>query len=663
MNVQFTTFLDTRIFKKKVHQYIILLIPIILYFNTLFNGYALDDSIVITDNIFVKKGLAGIKDIFSTETFTGFFKKKKELVQGGRYRPLSVATFALEYAVWGLKPGISHFINALLYSVLCLILFNCLQRILLFFNLEKKSIPVAFLATLIFTVHPLHTEVVANIKGRDELLAVLFLLLSLLFFIRYIETAGFMSLILSGIMLFIAALSKENALTVIPLALLMPLMKYPKIPMKKSYLGILVLSIAAFIYLVIRIRIVGGFSGVTSNELMNNPFLYTSNQQKTATILYTLLLYIKLLVFPHPLTYDYYPYHIALHNWNYSWVLLSLLIHVVVLFIGILNFRKNRTLAFGILFYYITLLPVSNLVVNIGSFMNERFLFLPSVGFSLLAGYFFYWLLTSSDNKWVTNLIGVLIILILISFSIKTEIRNTQWKNNFTLFTHDVKVSKNSAKGNCAAGGILLETAQKTNDPAEKKQLLKKSITHLNKAIEIYPHYIDALLLLGNAHFELNKNLPEVLIHYRKLFSLAPGHEIALSNLKKMLATTEKAEDRKTGYKYILKILPDDFDANYQLGVTYGKMLGQLDSSTIYLKRAITIRPESKIANRDLGVAYAMSGRFAESLPYFQKVLQLDPGDPDNYINLGITYQKLGRITDAQTMFAKAEALKQSNNQ
>ncbi len=129
-----------------------------------------------------------------------------------------------------------------------------------------------------------------------------------------------------------------------------------------------------------------------------------------------------------------------------------------------------------------------------------------------------------------------------------------------------------------------------------------------------------------------------------------------------MLAATENPNYRKTGYKYLLSMIPNDFDVNYQLGVTYGKMLGQLDSSKIFLRQALIARPESKIVNRDLGVAYAISRQYAESQLYFEKVLQLDPDDPDNYINLGITYQNLGKMADAKAMFEKAEALKKSKN-
>ena len=662
MDQKFFPILKIPFTNKKLFYSIIVLLPLVLYFNTLFNNYALDDSIVITDNVYVKKGVAGINEIFSTETFTGFFKKKKDLVEGGRYRPLSVATFAIEYELWKLNPALSHFINILLYALLCLVLLKFLEKILFFLGENHNYTTIAFFAALIFAIHPVHTEVVANIKGRDEILAVLFSLLSLLFMMRCLEYSPLINGLISGLMLFMALLSKENALTVIPISLILILFNLKSIKPGKAVWAIALLFVPAFIYLIIRQKVVGGFSGNESNELMNNPFLYAQAGQKSATIFYTLLLYLKLLVFPHPLTYDYYPYHIMLHNWNNFWVLLSFVIQILILLTAFIFIKRNKIISFGIFFYLITLLPVSNLLINIGSFMNERFLFLPSIGFSLLAGTLLFKLLFAAERKWIPVSVSILLIAILSVFSGITIARNTKWKDNFTLFTHDVKISQTSAKGNCTAGGILLEKAQTITDTIQRKQLLDKSIAYLNKSVNIYPGYVDALLLLGNAHFELDKNIPEVLVSYRKLFHSAPGHELALSNLKKMLATTENPAYRKLGYTYILKLKPRDFDANYQLGTTYGKMLGQMDSSIFYLKKALNIDPESKMTNRDLGVAYAMSGKFKESVPFFEKVLSLEPNDPGNYINLGITYHNLDRFTDAQAMFNKAEELKKTEN-
>ncbi|MFA5783185.1 MAG: hypothetical protein WC868_13035, partial [Bacteroidales bacterium] len=89
---------------------------LLLYANSLFNQYALDDRLMITENQFTKKGFNGIGDILSTDSFVGFFGKQKNLVAGGRYRPLSHITFAIEYALFGFNPFIGHLINILLYA-------------------------------------------------------------------------------------------------------------------------------------------------------------------------------------------------------------------------------------------------------------------------------------------------------------------------------------------------------------------------------------------------------------------------------------------------------------------------------------------------------------------------------------------------------------------
>lgn len=107
-----------------------------LYANTLGNEYALDDAIAITSNSFTKNGFSGIPDLFKYDTFTGFFGTTKELVAGGRYRPLSLVTFAIEWQLFGENPGVSHFINILLYALTGMILWQLLMR----FRAEESNV-------------------------------------------------------------------------------------------------------------------------------------------------------------------------------------------------------------------------------------------------------------------------------------------------------------------------------------------------------------------------------------------------------------------------------------------------------------------------------------------------------------------------------------------
>ena len=204
---------------KTLQLAILLLISFGFYCNTILHEYALDDVIVITKNNFTLKGFSGIYDLITKDTFDGY-TTVKDLVAGGRYRPLSVVTFALEIGLFGLNhPAISHFINVLLYCSVVLMLFVFLDRFLF-----KKLILLSFVTTLIFAIHPIHTEVVANIKSRDELMALLLTLISLyLFFTYLLNRKRKKYLIFSLIAFFLSLLSKENAVTFLAI---IPLMLY-----------------------------------------------------------------------------------------------------------------------------------------------------------------------------------------------------------------------------------------------------------------------------------------------------------------------------------------------------------------------------------------------------------------------------------------------------
>src|SRR5206468_8067635 len=122
--------------------------------------YVLDDSILIVNNKFTQKGIAGIGDIFRYESFKGYFGDQKEMVEGGRYRPLSIATFAAEKSLTGGNKVISHLINVLLYVLTGIFLY----RVLLFMFPKARSIQtkkkwffsVPFVAAILFIAHTLH---------------------------------------------------------------------------------------------------------------------------------------------------------------------------------------------------------------------------------------------------------------------------------------------------------------------------------------------------------------------------------------------------------------------------------------------------------------------------------------------------------------------------
>lgn len=297
-------------------------IAIAYYANSIGGTYVLDDAIVISENQFTQQGVAGWPGIFGNDTFFGFFKEsgKDHLVAGGRYRPLSLAMFALEGQIFGFKPIIFHIFNLLYFALTCMLLFVLLRKILSH-KLEHNSAQlIAFFAALIFTVHPIHTEVVANIKGRDELLCCLFGLAGTYFLWKGAMVNKLLPTLVAALFMFLSMLSKENGIVFIALAPLAIWFFSDKSAGRIVISSIPLIAIAA-VYLLIRHSVLGSPpNNGPIVELMNNPFLaWTGNgylpidlSQKLATISVTMVRYLWLSIIPYPLTSDYYPKQIAI---------------------------------------------------------------------------------------------------------------------------------------------------------------------------------------------------------------------------------------------------------------------------------------------------------------------------------------------------------------
>ncbi|HHH54364.1 MAG TPA: tetratricopeptide repeat protein, partial [Bacteroidetes bacterium] len=522
------------ILNEKIHLLLIFIFSLVVYSNTLWNEYAQDDAIVITDNMYTKQGLKGIPGLLSHDTFYGFFKKegKSKLVSGGRYRPLSPITFAIEWQFFGKNPAISHLINILLFALLGIVLYKFLLLMLMNIESNHLKILVPLFATLIFVAHPIHTEVVANIKGRDELFSLLFSLLAVIFSMKWLISKNIKYQLFAFLMFLFALFSKENAITFLAI---IPLLFFMFFKVKKNqYLKILTPYLfSTIIFLAIRTMILGLDFGAAPMELMNNPFLKIEGSkyvpftfgEKFATILFTLGKYLQLLIFPHPLTNDYYPRQIPLLSFANWKVLASLFIYILLIYYAIKNINKSKIISFGILFYIITLSIVSNIVFPVGTNMSERFLFMPSVGFSLIFGFILYLIYEKKHN-----LSYLLLIFVLILYSAKTISRNTVWENDFTLYTTDVKVSKNSAKALNAAAGSIVDKYYIEKNPKIKQQKLNQAKKYLEQALKIHPNYKNAWLILGNVNYFLN-NYEKAIDDFKKVLKFDSKNEDALKNL------------------------------------------------------------------------------------------------------------------------------------
>jgi len=512
----------------------------LLYGASLNYGYVLDDSIVITGNKFTKQGIGGIAQILKTESMQGYFGERKELLEGSRYRPLSIISFAIEHQFFGEKPFIGHFGNLLFYLLTAIVLYRVLLQLLPLKEGQNWYQSIPFVAVLLFVIHPLHTEVVANIKGRDEILVMLGAFLALYFAIKYYDFENIKYKWLSGVFFFLALLAKENALTflaVIPVTLYF--FRNGSNAKVLSSLGPILL--ASLVYLVIRYSVIGYFlsNGKPVLDIMNNPFADMTISGKLATIFYTLLLYLKLMIYPHPLTHDYYPYHIPKMTWADMASVASLLIYIALAAIAYLGWKKKSMWSYAILFYFFTLSIVSNLFVSVGTFMNERFIFISSVSFCLLMA----WLLLEKLPEWLKSVpkmkgVSILSILILSAFSVgfayKTVTRVPVWENALTLNSAAVAVSPNSARANLFMGTALFEAYKIEQNKEKQKALIYRSGFHVKRATEILPVYGSALHMYAGIlaeYYKFDNNVDSLLNGFERL--LVKRNLLTITDTKK----------------------------------------------------------------------------------------------------------------------------------
>jgi len=637
---------------------IFILSGFLLYGNTLGHDYALDDAIVIEDNQFTKKGLSGIWDQLSNDQFMGFYGEKKSLVSGGRYRPLSMVMFNIEYALFGANPRVGHLMNILWYIFNGILLFVVLKRLLPENKSDKQLIPIGLTVSLLWFFHPIHTEVVANIKGRDEIMAFCGLLCTLLLILNYLKSKSRLLLIGVGVAYFLSLLAKENAITWL---VLFPAATYffKKNQLKNALPAFAITLIAAGLWLWVRYLVVGeGISNVADN-LMNDPFLESTKSEKYATIFYTLGKYLQLLVFPHPLTFDYYPKHIPILNWSNPKVIFSVVIYIFLFIVALKGFLKRRLIAFGIILYAVTLSIASNIIFPIGVFMNERFIYVSSLGFCLILGQGIHLGLKHyiQHQREMKKAFLYSLSVLLFLYAGKTISRNRVWKNNFTLATHDANVSINGAKSNVMAGGLLVEEAQKAKNTAQKNKFLQKGIFHLRRAIEIYPEYIDALILMGNAQWELSHNAANALPYYRKILSINPNHTNAWQNIFIVLEQSKDVDYKLNAYETLLQNHPNKVKLYLQLGRTYGKEKNNLTKAIELFKQGLEVQPNNYDLLSNMGTVYGLQQNYTAAIEVLEKAVKLRPQVAKTHIDLGLSYFYLENMEKAKAHFDRAKEL------
>ncbi|MBC7774400.1 MAG: tetratricopeptide repeat protein [Phycisphaerae bacterium] len=566
--------------KRDWNMWIVMAAAVILYAVTFGFEFVLDDEIMTRSNKFVTKGIAGIGDIFTHGTLFGFNGMNDQ-----SYRPLMLANFAVEKSLFGGTAGAYHFFNVFYFALACGIFYLFLKK-----ALGAASL-IPLLAALLFVAHPIHTEVVANIKSRDEILSFMFAALSLLYVLKYAQDGNKVKdLVISLVCYLAATLAKETGLAMLGL---IPLTLWFFTDLKLSRIvGISAVYLAPVaLYFLMRASAMDNmfFSGDIKDLVNNTLSGAKAGGEWFASRTMILGKYLGLLVFPHPLSYDYSYNQVPLVGPSDIGFLISLVVYLILAGLFIWGLFTKKVYAYAIGFYAVMLVLVSNFLTPIGATMAERFLFSSSAGFCLALGWGIVAL--GEKFKFSKNILYALLGVILLLYTIKTYTRTQVWASQLKLFESGLVTAPNSARAQNHYGSYWRMLAEGIQNPQDKNRAegFSTSIGYYQKALEIYPGYSEAQYNLGVSYLGLNK-LDEARVAFEKTLKIDSTYQGALNNLAVVYFRKGDNQKALANWDKLLVLNPNNFDALLNCGAVYFNT-NQPQKSLEYFERALKINP------------------------------------------------------------------------
>jgi protein O-mannosyl-transferase len=587
----------------------------ILYAQTLSFEYVLDDRMVKTENSVVQQGFAGISSLLTKDSFYGYDEARGRTGQRKTYRPLSFITFAMETQIWGNNARVSHAINVALYGLTVVLVFLLLRQ-LLSASQYPRALPM--MAALLFLAHPIHTEVVANVKSRDEILALLCAVWSLLLLFRFHDLRKPLLYAASLALFGCALLAKES---VLPFVVVMPLSLYffaSKDAAKPDFTTltwqeILRLTAPYFaltaVYAVVWFGFVGRIEEQVYTAILGNPFVGASASERLATVTAIFSMYIAKAFYPTTLSSGYSYNQIPLRSWADGQALLGLALLLGGSVAAFILARKRHVISFCILFFACMFAVTSNFFIYAGGLLGERFLFTPSLAAVLALA----WLLVFAEKMLAEKFLGKkplviwgMLALIFLVYSVQTLARTGDWRSDLTLFQADAASAPQSFNMHQGYAKELIRRASSETNPILQRANLDTAVVHLRHALVIYPAgEAETFSALGN-YFDLVQNYDSASFYAQKTVQIAPQSQVYRKNLAVIysnkgvdFAQASRFADAVQCFKLALPLDSANAVLCANIGGAFAA-INERDSAITYLQRAIRLDPMLPSARANL---------------------------------------------------------------
>ena len=678
---------------------IILSIAFLSYFNTFTNSFHFDDFKYIVNN-------EGLKEDFQ-HVFLSYlcFPTCHDILSNLSNRPIIFYTLLLNHSLGGFNVFGFHVVNLTVHIITCLLIFLfakeilSINRFLKTSDQSKNKLNIPLISALLFAVHPMNTQVITYITGRTTSIAVCFYMASFLFFIKGVRQNlpwKILFYALSIVFLIMGYGSKMIILTVPVMFIIYYLFFTPlkSIFFKRFFESIFIriiiqtivitspfilIFISSHLNILSFFRMDFGFLQKLFDpiqiKLMHIDSMAKDNLSMTIYLLtefkVIVFYYIKMIFFPFNQNID--PDFPVAHGITDSGVALSLGVILLCLFAGIYFYKNNRIIAFGIFWFFITLLPTSS-ILPLRDMITEHRLYLPLAGFiltiPLCLNQFIIRYKKSSFKQLAYFILPVFLLIIV--FSVLTVKRNFVWKNEKSLWSDAAEKSPRLPR----PLNNLAEAYDKEGLAYDNKKNYKKAIEFLKKAIAIsptgYKYYNNLGKIYGRlGEFELaTKNLKLALkynpdypfAHYNfgKVYELRGMLDNAIEEYSTAFKQTKdvygkkyffeacfnlaNVYDKKGEYKKALdtylncrKLKPSFPKIYFAIGNIFIKT-GNLDEAFKYYSRAVGLDRNYHLAKIAVANVFVMKGKFSKAIEIYQQVIKSDPSNFNVHNNLGLVF-------------------------
>jgi len=596
--------------------------------NTFSHGFAYDDQTQILQNEFIKD-LRNAPKAMVTEAWFWQFAQDKDPNKQDKpstpyYRPIVIIYLMICWMLFGTGAAGWHLLNVLLHVAVVYFVFKLLEEITGDWRLSAG-------ASLLFAIHPMRSESVAWISGVTDLLLALFFLSSFLLYLHYRES-GKRSHLISALVLFLMAVFTKEPAVCLPMVIAAyevfisnqekPLNQ--RIKLAGVYAGIFVLASA--LYFGMRLKALG----FLLNDLS---FKTYSMVEMFLTIPLVIWKYIGLLLWPYNLSLFH---ETILVRSPLEWHFLLPSVGLVGLAYGLWLLRESTVVRFAVLWFAINLLPVLNLrAFGLEFLVQERYVYMPSIGFSLLVA---YGLMKLPIDRWFTlgsrrTAQAVVVAIVALALTGKTLAQNAVWKDDMTLWTYGVEAAPEQAMSHYILAHKYIDqrAPEMAIQELEAYMQLKKDnmivlsnlaaahlVSYQNKAAfnpaTADRAHLDRAAALCEKGLSINDKQPTLWDTLGTVYTFDTG----LKNYDRAVACFDRA----------LQLQPDNGMINFHLGATLAKQ-GNDDGAMRYLEEARRLQPDLPDVYKFLAYLYRGKGQAQLAIDNLTQYLRLQPGAAD----------------------------------